>query len=125
MSAIEIGTRLVSLCNDGKSLEAVDSLYAPDIVSIEGSGGDGPIPQRMEGIEAVRGKTEWWLGAHEIHTNSAAGPFVGHREDQFAVLFEMDVTNKESGERTAMSEVALYTIADGKIVQEEFLYRMG
>ena len=65
------------------------------------------------------------IGNHEIHSTWAIGPFCGHRDDQFAVLFEMDVTNKPSGERTQMSEVALYTVAGGKIVQEEFLYQTG
>jgi hypothetical protein len=37
----------------------------------------------------------------------------------------MDVTPKASGERVQMREVGLYTIAGGKIVQEEFLYLMG
>lgn len=53
------------------------------------------------------------------------GPFCGHREDQFVVHFVMDVTPKAAGERTQLNEVALYTVANGKIVQEEFLYLMG
>ena len=124
MSAVEIGTRLVALSNDGKGLEAVDSLYAPNVVSIEAQGND-EMPARTEGFDAVRGKSVWWYDAHEVHSVTAAGPFVGHREDQFAVQFDLDATLKATGERTTMSEVALYTIADDKIVQEEFLYRMG
>ncbi|MCG8589522.1 MAG: nuclear transport factor 2 family protein [Proteobacteria bacterium] len=124
MSATQIGTQLVSLCNDGKSLEAVDQLYAKDVVSIEGQGSD-EIPARMEGFDAVRGKSVWWLGAHDVHTMKATGPFCGHREDQFVVHFEIDVTTKETGERSQMSEVGIYTTANGKVVQEEFLYQMG
>ena len=37
----------------------------------------------------------------------------------------MDVTNKPSGERSQMVEVGLYTVAGGKVVQEEFLYLMA
>ena len=124
MSAIEIGTRLVQLCNDGKSEEAVEQLYAPDIVSIEGQG-SVEMPARMEGIEAIRKKGEWWFANHEVHSMRAVGPFVGHRDDQFVVQFEIDVTPKASGERTQMNEVGIYTLRDGKVVQEEFLYRMG
>jgi hypothetical protein len=50
---------------------------------------------------------------------------VGNRQDQFAVLYEMDFTQKSSGQRMQMSEVALFTVANGKIVQEEFLYSMA
>ena len=40
--------------------------------------------------------------------------------------FAFDVTNKTSGQRMQMSEVALYTVnRAGKIKQEEFLYLMG
>jgi hypothetical protein len=124
MTAIEIGTRLVSLCNDGKEEQAVEQLYDPGIVSIEGQGTD-EMPARMEGIEAIRQKAQWWFDNHEIHSSTATGPFCGHRDDQFVVQFDMDVTPKASGERVQMREVGLYTIAGGKIVQEEFLYLMG
>ncbi|MGH0038179.1 MAG: SnoaL-like domain-containing protein [Myxococcota bacterium] len=124
MSAIEIGSRLVSLCNDGKAEEAVEQLYDPGIVSIEGQGSD-EMPARMEGIEAIRRKNQWWYANHEVHATTATGPFCGHRDDQFVVQFDLDVTPKASGERTRMREVGLYTTAGGKIVQEEFLYLMG
>ena len=122
MTTLEIGKQLVAFCQDQKGLDAVDALYGEKIVSIEAQGSD-ELPARMEGLEAVRGKNAWWYDNHEIHAESAVGPFCGHREDQFAVLFEMDVTFKPTGERQKMSEVALYTVAEGKIVQEEVLYR--
>ena len=34
----------------------------------------------------------------------------------------MDVTQRESGNRIKMDEVALYTVKDGKIVEERFFY---
>ena len=123
MSALEIGTKLVSLVNDGKSDEAVAQLYDEKIVSIEGQGTD-EMPARMEGIEAIRGKHQWWYDNNEIHSTSAVGPFVGNRDDQFVVQFSMDVTPK-GGERSQMTEVGLFTVKDGKVVQEEFLYLMG
>ena len=124
MSALEIGTKLVSLVNDGKSDEAVAQLYDEKIVSIEGQGTD-EMPARMEGIEAIHAKNAWWYDNHEVHSSKAEGPFCGHRDDQFAVRFEIDTTIKASGERSKMTEVALYTVSGGKIVQEEFLYLMG
>jgi hypothetical protein len=123
MSAIEIGTRLVQLCNDGKDHQAVDELYDEKIVSIEGQGSD-EMPARMEGIDAIRGKHAWWYDHHAVHSTKATGPFVGHRDDQFAVEFEMDVTPK-GGDRMQSREVAIFTVKDGKIVQEEFLYLMA
>ena len=124
MSVTEIGTRLVKLCNEGKGLDAVDELYGEKIVSIEGQGSD-EIPARLEGIQAVRGKSVWWYDNHEVHASTAIGPFVGHRDDQFIVQFDLDITPKATGERTQMREVGLYTVSDGKVVQEEFLYLMA
>ena len=55
----------------------------------------------------------------EVHSFDVHGPFVAH--DRFVVQFDADVTNKQSKERTQLSEVGVYTVKDGKIVREEFL----
>jgi ketosteroid isomerase-like protein len=34
----------------------------------------------------------------------------------------MDVTFKPTGERSKMDEVAIYTVADGRIIEERFYY---
>jgi hypothetical protein len=125
MSALETGKQLVELCSKGRFLDAVDTLYARNVVSIEPQGAPG-MPAKMEGIAAIRGKNQWWGENHEVHDMQVEGPFVGPQKDQFAVLFRLDVTNKPSGQRMKMSEVALYTVnRNGKIKQEEFLYNMG
>lgn len=122
MNSMEIGQKLVALCKQGKFEQATNELYSEKIVSIEAQDFDG-MPARMEGIEAVRGKGQWWADNHEVHGVEVAGPFCGHRADQFAVHFNMDVTNKPSGERSQLNEVALYSVSGDKIVQEEFLYQ--
>ena len=122
-TAAEIGKQLVALSNAHRGLEAVDALYDEKIVSIEAQGND-QIPARMDGIAAVRGKSVWWYANHDVHASAATGPFCGHREDQFAVVFDLEATFKPTGQRSSMSEVALYTVRDGRIVQEEFLYRV-
>ena len=78
MSALEVGKKLVELCQAGKGLEAVDTLYSEKIVSLEAQGSD-ELPARMEGIQAVRGKNEWFFANHEIHAETVTGPFCGHR----------------------------------------------
>lgn len=120
-SNVEIGAQVVALSNAGKGLEAIDRLYDEKIVSIEPQGTE-EMPARIEGIEAVRGKSEWWYGNHDVHEVVASGPYCGHRDDRFAVHYRLDVTFVPTGERRGMEEVGLYTVRDGKIVQEEFLY---
>ena len=123
MSAIEVGTRLVELVNQDKNEDFVNELYSDDIVSIEAQGTD-EMPARLEGIEAIRGKHQWWYENNEVHSSVATGPFVAGHETRFAVLFDLDTTPK-GGERMQMREVALYTVENGKIVEEEFWYLMA
>ena len=124
-SSLEVGQKLVSLCRENRNVEAVETLYAPDVVSIEARG-DAHMPQRMEGADAIRGKNQWWVDNHTIHDAQVAGPFP-HGE-RFIVHYKYDVTPKAgpmSGKRMQMEEAALYTVRDGKVVQEEFFYHMG
>jgi SnoaL-like domain len=125
MTTKEIADRLVELCRSGKNLEAIDTLSSEKIVSVEAMGNEA-MPAVMEGLAAVRGKNEWWIANHEVHSATVEGPYPNG--DRFAVIFEFEVTPKagpQSGKRTKMKEVALYTAQDGKIVREEFFYSMG
>src|SRR5262245_54394903 len=108
MTTETVAKRLVDLCNSGKGDQAVKELYSKDIVSIEASG-TPEMPARMQGIDAVEKKGEWWFANHDVHGMKATGPFLGNRDDQFAVMFEMDITPK-GGKRTQMTEVGLYTV---------------
>jgi hypothetical protein len=120
MSVESIAKRLVELCNAGKAEEAAEELYSPNIVSIEAQG-SADMPARIQGMDAVRKKGDWWNTNNTVHSMTAEGPFIGNRPDQFAVKFNLDVTPK-GGQRFTMSEVGLYTVAGNKIAQEEFLY---
>ena len=97
-------------------MEALDILFADDVVSVEAVAMPG-AQQEIKGLAAVKGKHEWWLANHEIHCD---GPWP--HGDRFVVGFQYDVTNKPSGKRMKMDEVGLYTVRNGKIVREEFFY---
>ena len=119
MNAKEIGTKLVELCSQGKNADALKTLYSPDIVSIEAAAAPG-MDRETRGIDGVVGKNNWWMENHEVHSAKCDGPFP--HDDRFAVHFNYDVTNKPSGKRFNMDEMALYTTKAGKIVREEFFY---
>jgi ketosteroid isomerase-like protein len=78
------------------------------------------MQQECKGLAAIKGKGEWWVANHEVHSATATGPWP--HGDRFIVGFQYDVTNKPSGQRMQMDEAALYTIRNGKIVREEFFY---
>jgi ketosteroid isomerase-like protein len=120
-----VGEKLVEFCRSGLNLDAIASLYSPDIVSVEAIGSEA-IPAEMRGVDAVVAKNKRWYDGNEIHHASAEGPYPHH--DRFAVIFHYETTAKEGprkGQRSKFDEVALYTVRDGKIVREEFFYDMG
>ncbi len=121
-STAAVAQELVSFCQAGRNMDAIAKLYSPDVVSVE-SAGSPEMPAEMRGIDAIRQKNEWWFANHEVHSAEAIGPFVGDG-DQFAVRYNFDATFKPSGERTPLTEMALYTVKDGKIVREHFFYNM-
>ncbi len=110
----DIANDLVALCKQGDFATPGEKYWADNVRSIEGMG-DAPV---SEGKEAARGKGEWWTSNHEIHSTGVEGPYVNG--DQFIVRFTMDVTFKPTGQRMQMDETALYTLKDGKIVEERF-----
>ncbi len=124
-TAMEVGRQLVELCNQGRAIEAIDRLYAPTVVSIEASAPPG-MPAKLEGLAAVRGKSQWWQENHDVHALNAAGPWP--HGDRFIATFKLDVTPKAgpmAGRRTTMEEAGLYTVEGGKVVREEFFYSTG
>jgi ketosteroid isomerase-like protein len=117
-----VARELVELCKAGRNLEALDRLYGPDIVSAEPMDFQG-MPARMTGIAAVRKKNEWWGDHVEVNRHEVDGPYLNG--EQFAVRYRLDTTNKQTGQRRQDSEIAVYTVRDGKIVEERFFGTSG
>jgi len=118
-STVAVANELVALCRAGRNLDALAKLYSPKIVSIEPVGTEA-LPAEMTGIDAIRQKKEWWFDNNELNSYEVNGPIVGG--DQFAVQYLLDTTFKPTGQRSVMTEMALYTVKDGKIVREQFFY---
>ena len=116
-----VADELVSFCRVGKNLDAINTLYSPEIVSVESMESE-TMPREQKGIDAIIAKNQWWGENNEVHSAEVDGPFVGN-DDKFAVYYNYDVTFKPSGKRNNMEEMALYTVKDGKIVREQFFYR--
>jgi len=122
---MQIGQKVVEMNNQGQYDELMAELYTSDAVSAEATTMPGKDSPEDAGLDAIKAKGEWWFSNHEIHEFKAEGPFV-HGTDRFCVIFDMDTTNKPSGERWKMREVATYYVNDaGKIYREEFAYALG
>jgi len=120
MTTQEVADKLVELCKEQKLAEAME-LYSPDIVSVEAGAPEGQT-RESKGIAAVKAKGEWWATNHDVHSMSVEGPLVAG--PFFAVTFKFDVTLKAKNQRFTLEEVALYRVADGKVIHEEFFYSM-
>jgi hypothetical protein len=121
-NTLEIGKKLVSLCKEGRFDEAMSTLYARDIVSVEAGAPQGQ-DREARGLDACIAKGKWWSDNHIVHSAEIEGPWP--HDDKFIVRFKFDITSKPmNNQRIMMDEVGLYTVKDGKIVREEFFYSM-
>src|SRR5258708_33486780 len=65
MTTQDIANDLVALCKAGKFAESGEKYWAADVVSVEaGNPGGDPVSR---GIDAARGKGEWWANNHDVH----------------------------------------------------------
>lgn len=122
-SSMDIGKKLVEMCNNGQWREALRSLYSPDIVGVEASPPKPEMSRKKEGLAAVIAHGEWFHENHDIHSVEIRGPWP--HEDRFIVCFKLEVTAKGgpmAGKRFTIEEAALYTVQNGKVVKAEFFY---
>jgi ketosteroid isomerase-like protein len=113
----DVAQAFTAMLKAGDHRGAATRFHADDIVSVEAM--DGPMA-RLEGRAAVEGKSDWWYANHEVHRAETEGPYVNG--DRFILRFDLDVTEKATGKRTTMTETGLYTVRDGKVVEERFFY---
>jgi hypothetical protein len=118
MSIEQIANRLTELCRHGQYETAQQELYADDATSTE--------PENSPGLQNVKGKNAIVEKGHQfqsmveaIHGNTVSDPIIAG--NYFSVAAVIDLTMKGMG-RMTMNEVAVYKVADGKVVSEEFFY---
>ncbi|MEL7100635.1 MAG: nuclear transport factor 2 family protein [Pseudomonadota bacterium] len=124
MDLSAVAAALVANCRAGTERAALEELYAEDAVSVEAL--DQGAGRETFGKAGISAKHDWWDENFEVHSGEVLGPFphaaTEDAPDRFAVIFRLSATFKPTGERSDMEEIGLYTVADGKIVREEFFY---
>lgn len=119
MTTQEVANKLVEYCKKGDWNKAQSELYANHAVSLEMPGIPG-MPEKTEGIEAIKKKAEYWeSGVEEFFGAEIEGPVVAG--NHFSCTMHMDIKMKGK-ERSKDSELCVYKVEDGKIVQEQFFY---
>ena len=69
MSLETVAKEFVALCNQGKNFDVMESMYAPDIVSVEASG------EEVAGKGPVIEKSRRWGAVNAIESEKVRGPF--------------------------------------------------
>lgn len=110
----------LSLIRSGQAVEAAEKYWAVDIVSIEPKDTTEHKPAVVTGFDAAREKLTGWLGHSKMEELCIDGPFItGNR---FALFIDMLIERRATGAREPFSEIAIYTVRDGKIIEERYFY---
>ena len=114
----EVAAHFTSLWLAGEFRAAGEKYWADDVISIEpGTWPDG-TDSESHGIEAVREKNLRWCATHGIEDLSVDGPFV--TGDHFALFADMLIAH--AGRRRPHSEIAVFAVRNGRIIEERFFY---
>ena len=120
MSTESVAKQLISMCREGKNMEALELLYADDVVSTEHPNAPNPV---TEGKAAVTQKSkDWYDNVEEFHGGEISDPIVAG--EHFSCTMSFDVTFKKGG-RIQMEEICVYHVVDDKIAAEQFFYSMA
>lgn len=123
MTLMEVAEALCNHCRNGTEREGLNTLYADDCVSVEAMANPETGTAETKGLAGIHGKHDWWDANMEQQSLTIDGPYP-HGEDRFAMKLSGKSIAKETGAPMQMDEICVYTVANGKIVREEFFYTM-
>jgi len=114
----EVAADFTALWLAGEFLAAGEKYWADDVVSIEPRAPLDGADAQCRGIDAVREKNLRWFSTRGIEDLSLDGPFV--TGDHFALFADMLVAH--GGRRIPHSEIAVFIVRNGKIVEERYFH---
>jgi hypothetical protein len=121
MAAIDdVARDFTAMLRLGQFEAAGETFWSPDVTSAEPAALSGDIPALLSGIAAVRAKHAARFGMARIDDLGIDGPFV--TGDQFALFLDMLLTDPASGHAEPFAEIAIFTVRDGRIIEERFFY---
>jgi len=115
----EVAAGLTALWLAGEFRAAGEKYWAEDVISIEPRALTDGTDAECRGIDAVREKNLRWCSTHGIEDLSLDGPFV--TGDHFALFADMLVAH--AGQCRPHSEIAVFAVRDGRIIEERFFYK--
>ena len=119
-TADDVARDFTAMLRLGQFAAAGDAWWADDVTSIEPKDLPGGIAAVVSGIEATRSKCHIRFNAAHIDDLSIDGPFV--TGNQFALFLDMMIIGGADRALGPFSEIALYTVRDGRISEERYFY---
>ena len=116
----EIADEFAALIAAGDPQAAAQKYWDKDITIL------GPVnPQEQEaqivtGFDAAQKRLENLLRGKAMEDVLVDGPFITGKN--FALFIDMDVIDQVTGARAPFSEIAIYTVRDGKITKERHFH---
>jgi limonene-1,2-epoxide hydrolase len=116
MPSIEdVARDFTAMLRAGQFEAAGNRYWADDVTSIEPEG-----RASVSGIDAARTKCHTRFGSAKIDEIGIDGPFV--TGDQFALFLDLVIIDAVTGGHRPFSEIALYTVRDGRIAEERHFF---
>ena len=116
----EVASGYTALLRAGQFVAAGDRYWAHDVISIEPADLPGGIRAAVSGIAAVRNKCATRFGTSRIDEIGIDGPFV--TGNQFALFLDLVITDPAGGACQPFTEIAIFTLRGGQIVEERYFY---
>ena len=118
---VDVAKGCIALWNAGNHPEAYRRFYAEDAVKVEPTS-LGDYGNEIHGRDALIAHEDMIQGDIAIvnEVMISEGPFIG--ASGFSVIIKSDFTLNDSGIRFIFREVGIFTVVDGKITREEYLY---
>lgn len=121
MAAIDdVARDFTAMLRLGQFEAAGEKFWATDVKSAEPADLCNNVPALVFGREAARQKTRARFADAEIDDLGIDGPFI--TGDQFALFLDMLITDPATGKAQPFAEIAIFTVRDGRIIEERFFY---
>ena len=119
-SLIEIADEFTALMAAGDPQAAGQKYWAQDISILEPVSPTGGDLKSVTGFTAAQTRLENWLRGKAMEDVLVDGPFI--TGESFALFIDMDLIDHATGARAPFSEIAIYTVQDGKITEERHFH---
>ena len=116
----DVARDFTALLRQGQFVAAGNRYWAEAVTSFEPCDLSTDIPANVFGIDAARGKAQFRFGEGCVEDLGIDGPFI--TGDQFALFLDMLITDPATATARLFTEIAIFTVRDGQIIEERFFY---